>query len=234
MAGKHRLQRFTSPSRGLSLSLHILGLASFFQSFRLLSAFPTPVNQAYGGSFQFLTIIGLATATLAFILGLLADLTLSPALFVAKNFVAICSSPLEALVSILYWSIFFYDKTLLYPAEFQLPFQADFGYHAMPAIMLTADLLLFSPPWTIKANAAMGLGMVLAFLYWGWIEHCFTKNGWYPYPILDILTTPQRAVFFAFCASLEAGSTMALKWLYGTLNGVEDFKREALKPAKLS
>lgn len=178
MAEKHHLQRFTSPSRGLSLSLHILGLASFFQSFRLLSEFPTPVNQAYGGSFQFLTIIGLATATLAFTLGLLADLTLSPVLFAAKNFVAICSNPLEALVSILYWSIFFYDKTLLFPEEFQLPFQADFGYHAMPAIMLTADLLLFSPPWTIKANGAMGLSLVLAFLYWGWIEHCFSKNGW--------------------------------------------------------
>ncbi|TLS26300.1 hypothetical protein PpBr36_05226 [Pyricularia pennisetigena] len=230
---KHSLQRLRSPSRDLSLTLHILGLASFYQSFRYLYIFPTPISSAYGGSGQFLTIIGLGLSMIAFGLGLLADVTLSPTFFKAKNFVAVCANPLEVLISILYWGIALYDKELLMPSEYSLPWAVDIGYHAAPAIFLTIDLLFFSPPWTVKANGAVGLSVVLAFLYWGWIEHCASHNGWYPYPILGLLNTAQRAVFFAFCAGLEASSTMALKWLYGKVNGIEEFKREAIKPAKM-
>lgn len=229
----HNPQRLRSPSRDLSLTLHILGLASFLQSFRHLYVYPTPISQAYGGSGQFLTIIGLGLSTIAFSFGLLADVTLSPALFKVKNFVAVCANPLEVLITILYWSIALYDKSLLSPLEYSLPLLVDLGYHAAPAIFLTIDLLYFSPPWTVKANGALGLSMMLACLYWGWVEHCASHNGWYPYPILGILSTSQRAIFFAFCAALEAGSTMALKWVYGKVNGIEKFKREALKPAKM-
>jgi hypothetical protein len=30
-----------------------------------------------------------------------------------------------------------------------------------------------------------------------------------------------------------AVSTMGLKWLYGMINGIEEFKREALNPVKV-
>lgn len=109
-------------------------------------------------------------------LGFLADLTLSQTLFNAKNIISVCSTPLEVLISILYWGISIIDKRLLFPEELQLPFLPDFGFHAMPAIMLTLDLLLFSPPWTIKFQGAVALSTVLAFAYWGWIEYCFSYN----------------------------------------------------------
>lgn len=35
----------------------------------------------------------------------------------------------------------------------------------MPAIMLTLDLLLLSPPWTIKFQGALTLSTFLAFAY---------------------------------------------------------------------
>jgi hypothetical protein len=54
---------------------------------------------------QYLTIIGLSLATCTFMLGLLADLTLSPQLFLIKNALSVTSAPLEVLVSILYWSL---------------------------------------------------------------------------------------------------------------------------------
>ena len=41
------------------------------------------------------------------------------------------------------------------------------------------DLLLFSPPWTIKFLPALGLSTIIAFGYWFWIEQCFAHNGWY-------------------------------------------------------
>ena len=158
--------------------LHVIGLLSFSASFDYLGKNSSPTQQGFGGSFQFLTIIGLALATATFATGLLADVTLSRQLFDLKNVLSICSAPLEVLISVLYWSLCAIDKTLVVPPEFALPFVPDFGFHAMPAIMLTLDLLLLSPPWTVRAYSAMTISMVIAFLYWFWIEYCFSKNGW--------------------------------------------------------
>lgn len=62
-------------------------------------------NEAYGWHFQYLTIIGLTLSTLAFAAGLLADLILSPCLFLFKNLLSICCAPLEVLISVLYWGL---------------------------------------------------------------------------------------------------------------------------------
>ncbi len=54
---------------------------------------------------QYLTIIGLSLATATFAIGLLADLTGSPALFRAKNALSVASAPMACLISVLYWSL---------------------------------------------------------------------------------------------------------------------------------
>lgn len=173
---KHPLQRLASPSRSVSALIHLFGIASFSASFRWLTLYPNPEDAKFGGSFQFLTIIGLALATTSMVLGFLADLSLSRTLFNAKNIISVCSAPLEVLISILYWGITLIDKRLLFPEELALPFLPDFGFHAMPAIMLSLDLLLLSPPWTIKFQGAVALSTFLAFSYWAWIEFCFSHN----------------------------------------------------------
>ncbi|KAI0387259.1 FAR-17a/AIG1-like protein [Hypomontagnella monticulosa] len=228
MAVRHPLQRLASPSRQLSMLLHLAGIASFSASFRFLGTWDTPMSNSFGGHYQFLTIIGLSLAQCTFIVGLLADTTLSPQLFQLKNILSVCSAPLEVLISILYWGLCAIDKSLVFPPEFQLDFLPDFGFHAAPAIFLAIDLLLLSPPWTVNAYSALALSEALAFLYWFWVEYCFSHNGWYPYPIFGILSTWQRALLFTFSASLMTGSTMLLKWTYGKVNGVEEFKREAV------
>ncbi|KAI0025499.1 FAR-17a/AIG1-like protein [Xylariomycetidae sp. FL0641] len=225
---KHPLQRLASPSRQLSMLLHLGGIASFVASFKFLDSWETPMSSAYGGHYQFLTIIGLAMALLTFVVGLLADLTLSSALFKVKNILSTTATPLEFLITILYWGLCAIDKNLVFPPEFQLDFLPDFGFHAAPALFLAVDLLLLSPPWTVNAYSAMVLSQVFAFGYWYWVEYCFTRNGWYPYPIFDILNTWQRTLLFTFSALLMTGSTMVLKWLYGRINGMEEFKKEAV------
>ncbi|KAI0009113.1 FAR-17a/AIG1-like protein [Xylariaceae sp. FL0662B] len=225
---RHPLQRLASPSRQHSLLLHLAGIASFIASFKFLYAWNTPMSAAFGGHYQFLTIIGLALALCTFTVGLLADLTLSTRLYQLKNFLSVCSAPLEVLISILYWGLCAIDKSLLFPPEFQLDFLPDLGFHAAPALFLTLDLLLLSPPWTVNGYSALALSEVLAFLYWFWVEYCFTQNGWYPYPIFDMLSTWQRALLFTFSASLMTGSTMMLKWWFGKINGIEKFKKEAV------
>lgn len=173
---RHSLQRLASPSRTASAVIHLLGIASFSASFRYLSVFPNPQSEQFGGSFQFLTIIGLALACASMVFGFLADITLNQTFFDIKNVISVCSAPLEVLISTLYWGISLIDKALLFPPELQLPPLPDIGFHLMPAVMLTIDLLLFSPPWTIKAYGAMGISTAIAFLYWGWVEYCFSRN----------------------------------------------------------
>lgn len=177
---RHSLQRLDSPARSSSALIHVVGLASFQATFSSLFSDPNPnpVFEGYGGAFNYLTIIGLALARITFLVGLLADLTRSSTLFSVKNALSVCSAPLELVISILYWGLRAISRELVAPPGITLPFLPDIGCHAMPAIMLTLDLLLLSPPWTIKAYGAMALSMTLAVFYWIWIEHCFSQNGW--------------------------------------------------------
>ena len=173
----HPLQRLPSPGRGISALVHTAGLISFSLSYKYLFDFPTFINDSYGWHLQYLTIIGLTIACATFIIGLLADITLSPKLFLMKNTLSLCSAPLEVLVSVLYWGISAIDKTLLVPPEIHISHWADVGFHAMPSILLTIDLLFLSPPWTIHGLPAMGLSSVLAVSYWAWVEQCYKYNG---------------------------------------------------------
>ncbi|RDW64208.1 hypothetical protein BP5796_10710 [Coleophoma crateriformis] len=179
LTSRHPLQRLESPSRSASALIHTLGLVSFSLTFKYLLDFPTFINSSYGWHFQYLTILGLSVATLTFVCALLADLTLSPTLFRAKNILALCSTPLEVLISILYWGISAIDRSLVVPPEIHIAPWADIGFHAMPSILLTLDLLFFSPPWTLGHVPAMGLSSAIAVGYWAWVEECFRHNGLY-------------------------------------------------------
>lgn len=175
---QHPLQRHSSPSRSFSLLLHIVGVVSFSYNFRFLTLWETPFSDAYGWHFQFLTIIGLSLAFVSFALGALADLTLSSTLFQAKNVISIVATPLEVVISILYWGLCLISRDLVFPDEFSLPLHIDIGFHLAPAVFLTLDLVLLSPPWTIPGYSVMSLSTVLGFAYWYWVELCHSKNGW--------------------------------------------------------
>jgi len=175
---RHPLQRISSPSRTISALIHLVGITSFTLSFRVLTHIASPVTVQYGWYFQYLTILGLALSLFAFSLGFAADVTSNARLFAAKNALVVLAAPLEVLISLLYWGIMAVDKTLLMPSpEFAIPLVPDLGFHLAPAVLLAADLLLLSPPWTIRAYPALGLSMGLAMGYWWWVEVCFGKNG---------------------------------------------------------
>ncbi|KAI9809699.1 MAG: hypothetical protein M1825_000131 [Sarcosagium campestre] len=95
----------------------------------------------------------------------------------------------------------------------------DIGFHAIPSALLVLDLLLLSPPWTIKFLPSLGLFVTLALLYWAWIEHCYERNKWYPYPLFEKLAPRYRALVFAGSALITAGLTAGLKFLAGRING---------------
>jgi hypothetical protein len=177
LAAYHPLQRLPSPSHGFSAAVHLAGIISFTLSYKYLFYFQTMINNSYGWHWQYLTILGLTVAYATFIFGFLADLTLSPKLFLIKNTLSLCSAPLEVLISILYWGISAIDKTLVVPPDIHIAPLADIGFHAAPSILLVIDLLFLSPPWTINALPAMGLSSGIAVCYWAWVEQCYKHNG---------------------------------------------------------
>jgi len=227
LMSQHPLQHLPSPSRGVSAVLHILGLCSFSGSYWYLVHWPSPINESYGWHWQYLTIIGLTLATGTFVIGLLADLTLSSRLFLLKNSLSVCSAPLEVLISLLYWGICAIDRKLVVPPDVDIAPFADIGFHLMPALFLAVDLLFLSPPWTVHVLPAMGISFSIAFAYWAWVEHCFSYNGWYPYPLFGILTTPQRVFLFAGAAMTMTASTAMLKWISGRVAGLKGAEKRS-------
>lgn len=171
-------QRLASP-RKVSVIIHVAGLLSFAVSFSWLPKIASPRHNGVGGSYQFLTIIALTMSTITFAVGLLADVSRSKQLFALKNMLSACATPLEVLVSFLYWGSRAVDKTFVVPPGHELPFVPDFGFHAVPALMLTLDFMLLSPPSSVDVYSAMILDLVLAVSYWGWLEYCFSFNGWW-------------------------------------------------------
>lgn len=151
---KHDLQRLSSPSRTFSLLLHLIGTGLFALQFHYLNSIVTPLQGTFGGSYQFLTILGLACSGITYVIAVVADLTLNPTLFKVKNVLSIAVTPLEVLISILYGTISAIDRNLLAPPEYRLPFLPDFGFHGMPAVLLTLDLLLLSPPWVRSTRSS--------------------------------------------------------------------------------
>ena len=100
----------------------------------------------------------------------------------------------------------------------------DMSFHAVPSLALVIDLLFFSPPYTIAFLPALALSLGIAFGYWFWIEQCYQHNNFYPYPLFEILSTPERVGLFVVSALLMAASTASLVWLYGAVNGKETIR----------
>lgn len=97
----------------------------------------------------------------------------------------------------------------------------DLGFHLFPALLLSADYVLYSPPWTIRPLQALILSATIAFGYWFWVEACHARNDFYPYPIFAHLDTVGRIGLFSLSAGLMTASTEALKGLYWLVHGNE-------------
>ncbi|KAJ4138789.1 hypothetical protein NW768_002662 [Fusarium equiseti] len=205
-------------SRSSRALLHVLGVSSFTFSFYLLTTWDSNYSRSFGWYFQLLTVVGLALSLVTFSLGLIADVTLNNVFSEAKDTIAVLATPLEVLIAVLYWSIRMHDPALLMPEDLVIDPLPDLGFHLVPAVLLVLDLLLWSPRATIATRSMMSLSTVLAVIYWCWIELCFYKNGWYPYPMMDQFSATQRVVIFVASAGLLTASSSGLQWVHGKIH----------------
>jgi hypothetical protein len=56
-------------------------------------------------------------------------------------------------------------------------------------------------------------------LYWFWVEACYAKNGFYPYPIFDEAGFAGRVGLFVGSAFIMASGVGGIKGVYNIVNG---------------
>ena len=179
-----------------------------------------------------LTDQGLAGSLITFLIGFLGDLTLSQTAYrVNYHLLQMTSavsivinlhsetyifSKLELVVSLLYWPIAFYDKSLLMPVTDldRTPIWADCSFHLAPAIFLSIDFLFFSPPSETALAMSVGQFTSLGLAYYFWVEWCYQRNGFYAYPMLHHLSPTGKFWLFLGATALALFGSIVLSRAY--------------------
>lgn len=148
-------------------------------------------------------LLRLAVAWLTMLAGLLADLfpSMSGKLYLSisspfvnhgslgfrtlKRTLFIVAMPIETMVSSIYWTLLLCWPHLILQAmpgesaAFVLPLRIDFALHAVPAIALLLDFMLFEHRYSRRALVLVAplMSLVATLGYSSWVEFCASKNG---------------------------------------------------------
>lgn len=178
-------------------------------------------RDSYGGYYQFLTILGLAISLVQECVAVLAVISGLQSINYVQDILLQLTSPLEVLISILYWSIKFVDESLVIdPRNKAKPGPTlDRMLHLWPAIMQCASAVLFpTRRWNASPLKAGAWFIACAYGYWLWVNEAYKHNGFYPYPLLAVLGPLHRAVLFGFAAMLVLVVYTLLQRLQRILN----------------
>ena len=82
------------------------------------------------------------------------------------------------------------------------------------------QIILLTQTRTSPSRALLTSSFIAA-AYYPWVERCYARNGYYPYPIFEVVGFYGRIGLFALSALVMAGNASLLRWAYATLNGIE-------------
>ncbi|RKP25317.1 FAR-17a/AIG1-like protein [Syncephalis pseudoplumigaleata] len=183
-------------------AVHAAGLCSFSFSFWLLTQLTNKADNAFGWHFMYLTIIGLGLSAMVYFLALLHDIRPHPGIDHAKQLCLVVAYPIEALITILYWSIVLYDDHLMHGDDQErLPFLLDATYHLFPAIALWIEFLAFSDNFK-RSIKHIYVIYSFALLYGIWLQVCYYYNGFWPYPFFHLMEHHHRVAVYLSSATL--------------------------------
>ncbi|XP_069545904.1 androgen-dependent TFPI-regulating protein [Brachyistius frenatus] len=162
----------------------------------------------YGGPWKYLTFLNLLLQMVFFGLAAVNDFQLGKraesSLSRGKDFLfSVFAFPVGMFVVLLFWTIFAYDRELVYPASIDTFFPPWIN-HAMHTLVLPVCLgeVLVQPhtyPQTKHALAALG---VVGLSYLAWIVWVYLSVGIWVYPLLGRFTTAGLTGFFFFNMSV--------------------------------
>ncbi|XP_029962558.1 androgen-dependent TFPI-regulating protein [Salarias fasciatus] len=158
----------------------------------------------YGGPWKYLTFLNLLLQMVFFGLAAVSDLQSEKhserILTRCKDLLfSVFAFPVGMFVVLLFWTIFAYDRELVYPASIDTFFPPWIN-HAMHTFVLPVLLgeVLVQPhayPQTKHALAALG---VVGLAYLSWIIWVYLSVGIWVYPLLGRFSTPGLVGFFFF------------------------------------
>ncbi|XP_075032896.1 androgen-dependent TFPI-regulating protein-like isoform X2 [Mixophyes fleayi] len=106
--------------------------------------------------------------------------------------------PIGVFVATSFWSIYAYDRELVYPKELDsiIPQWLNHTMHTFILPLLLIELLACSHQYPSKKSGLATL-MVFCFAYLSWILWVYYASGIWVYPILAKLDAVGMSVFFA-------------------------------------
>ncbi|KAJ4488087.1 FAR-17a/AIG1-like protein [Lentinula aciculospora] len=218
------------------LLLHSAATTLMIYGYQSLTKLPIDafISTQYGGHLQYLTIQGLFIACATSLLSLIIDLLPSlSVLNLLKRIMLIVSMPLSIVISSIYWPLLFLASQLILQDDettgrepsssstssqlLRIPLQLDLCLHAVPAITLLADFVLFERKYSRNElrYGATSVSVFYTMFYSWWVERCAGFNGGrFPYPFLTDNPIEVRLAIYAGAGTLALASF----WLINRLH----------------
>lgn len=199
----------------------------------LLLYIDLPPHLAGGGHWQFLTNLSLVFTLVVFLLGVVAHITKSAALFNLKNALHPIALALESVVTLVYWplKLFFLHLLVKDPTRKMIPLAVDMCLHLLPVVSLLVDYIYFMPKWTITNWTALAACLVLTTLYWFLLKTLvdFENGGEYPYTFLNVDDEITRIAIFQVVGLVGFSSFLFFKKVYDLIVHPEEDPAEMKK-----
>ncbi|KAJ4000110.1 FAR-17a/AIG1-like protein [Lentinula boryana] len=208
-------------TRTIRILLHSTAAVLMINGYHGLTKLPinTFISSQYGGHLQYLTIQGLT-------LDLIPSMSTLKSL---KRILLYISMPLSIVISSIYWPLLLLATQLILQSDgepsssseasqlVRIPLHLDLALHAVPAITLLADFLLFERKYS-RAELLYGaptVSILYTIFYAWWVERCASFNdGRFPYPFLTDNPIEARLAIYAGAGTLAFSSF----WLINKLH----------------
>ncbi|KAM4591690.1 androgen-dependent TFPI-regulating protein [Odontesthes bonariensis] len=162
----------------------------------------------YGGPWKYLTFLNLLLQMTFFGLAAVSDLQPEKKTRSALNrckdlLFAVFAFPVGMFVVVLFWTIFAYDRELVYPASIDtfFPPWINHAMHTLVLPVLLGEVLVQPHTYPRTKNALAALGAV-GLAYLSWILWVYMSVGVWVYPLLGLFSTPGLFGFFFFNMSV--------------------------------
>lgn len=193
-----------------------------------------PPHLAQAGPWQFLTNLSLVVSLVIFIIGFLAHITKSDALFELKNKIHPIGLALESIVAGVYWPLrlFFLHLLTKNPSKYMIPLKVDLSIHLMPVVSLLIDYLIFMPRWTLSTRGALAIVSALTTAYWVLLSKLIdvSSGAEYPYVFLNVENDHLRMAIFSIVGLTAFLQFLAMRkvydWIVKTSDKEVDIKGE--------
>ncbi|XP_028278758.1 androgen-dependent TFPI-regulating protein [Parambassis ranga] len=158
----------------------------------------------YGGPWKYLTFLNLLLQMTFFGLAAVSDLQpgkkAASSLSRCKDLLfSVFAFPVGMFVVLLFWSIFAYDRELVYPADIDtfFPPWMNHAMHTLVLPVLLGEVLLQPHTYPQNRHALAALGVV-GLAYLSWIIWVYVSVGIWVYPLLGLFSAAGLGGFFFF------------------------------------